>query len=171
MYQVMERRVAKVVRAHEQEFKCAIRDWMMRIDPEYSHGEELVQFVFDYPNVQLTADHFQRRKRVKNSVPVADRCLAKRASGERCTRRKRPGGDLCGTHVKGTPHGVVDKSDDEPGLVTVELWLHEVQGINYHVDASANVYSPEDIVMGVATPRVIGKLCHGDDGTHSISFT
>ena len=167
----MERRVAKLVRAHEQGFKNAIRDWMMRVDPQYPHGEELIQFVFDFPNMQLTADDFQRRKRVKNSVPVGDRCLAKRASGERCTRRKRVGGDLCGTHVKGTPHGVVDKSDDEPSLVTVELWLHEVQGINYHVDASANVYSPEDIVMGVATPRVIGKLCEGADGTFCVSFT
>ena len=79
--------MAKLVRAHEQGFKNAIRDWIVRVDPQYLHGEELIQFVFDFPNMQLTADDFQRRKRVKNSVPVGDRCLAKRASGERCTRR------------------------------------------------------------------------------------
>ena len=161
----MERRVGKLVRAHEQAFKNAIKDWFLEHDPEYSHVTDLLRHVYDYPNLALTADDFQRRKRVKNSVPLGDRCTAKRANGERCTRRRRDGCELCGTHAKGTPHGVVDKAGDGPTTVAVELWLREVKGINYHVDSKGNVYSAEDVVSGASRPRVIGHLTEEGDLT------
>ena len=40
-------------------------------------------------------------------VPSSERCMAKRANGEQCTRRKKQDSCYCGTHTKGTPHGTV----------------------------------------------------------------
>ena len=50
-----------------------------------------------------------KRKRVKNVVHLSDRCCAKRANGEQCTRRRKDTTtEYCGTHLKGTPHGICD---------------------------------------------------------------
>ena len=67
----------------------------------------------------LSKEDFQKRKRVKNVVPQFERCGAKRANGEQCTRRKKDDSCFCGTHVKGTPHGEVSTTDD--GLKGIEV--------------------------------------------------
>ena len=85
----MQRRVSGLVRQQEQAIKASVRDWFMEHDPSYPNLQDLLQTVYDVPNLQLSVDDFQRRKRVKNHVPVDERCLAKRATGERSTRRKR----------------------------------------------------------------------------------
>jgi len=166
----MERRVSKLVRAHEQQFKEEVKAWVMKNMSEHPSSSSLIQFVYDYQNVQLNADDFVRRKRVKNTVPVCDRCIANRANGERCTRRKRNGSNLCGTHLKGTPHGMVNETTDEAPMKTVELWLKSINGITYHVDESNRVYSPEDILKGSHTPRIIGELRVDASGKEMISL-
>lgn len=100
-----------------------------------------------------------KRKRIKNVVPLFDRCVAKRANGEQCTRRKKEGEGYCGTHIKGRPHGCVNEMDET--VVTnkkVEVWIQEIKGIVYYVDANKNVYDPEDILANKINPRIIMKL-------------
>ena len=83
--------------------------------------------------------------------------MAKRANGEQCTRRKKDGSCFCGTHIKGTPHGVVDDSKETNTTgKKVEVWVQEIKGINYYIDAEKNVYLPEDIISNSKRPRVIG---------------
>ena len=43
---------------------------------------ELVQFIYDYPQLSFLPQDFQKRKRVKNIVPFFERCCALRANGE-----------------------------------------------------------------------------------------
>jgi hypothetical protein len=104
-------------------------------------------------------DDGTKRKRIKNIVPLFDRCVAKRATGEQCTRRKKEGEGYCGTHIKGRPHGCVNETDET--VVTnkkVEVWIQEIKGIVYYVDANKNVYDPEDILANKINPRIIMKL-------------
>lgn len=51
--------------------------------------QQLTKFVYEYEKLKMTKDDFMKRKRVKNMVPSQQRCLAKRANGEQCTRKKR----------------------------------------------------------------------------------
>jgi len=154
----MQRRVSGLVRQQEQAIKAAVRDWFSQNDPSYPQLSELLQSVYDVPNLQLSGEDFQRRKRVKNHVPIDERCLAKRATGERCTRRKRHDSEFCGTHMKGTPHGIFTAEPAVPTTKIVELFLREVTGIGYYHDKEMNVYSTEDIVKGHNPPRIVGKL-------------
>ncbi len=71
---------------------------------------DLFRFIFDYDNIQLKKEDFQKRKRVKHAWALHELCVAQRANGQQCTRRMR---DLnatvdqfCGTHCKGQPHGL-----------------------------------------------------------------
>ena len=166
----MERRISKLVRSHEQHFKEQVRQWVLENMTDSAKSSELIQYVYDFPNVQLNPEDFVRRKRVKNMVPVCDRCIANRANGERCTRRKRNGSMLCGTHMKGTPHGMVSENVQESPMKTVELWLKTINGITYHVDAQRRVYSPEDIMQGSHTPRIIGELVVNGSNQELISL-
>lgn len=120
---------------------------------------DLMEMVTGYEKFTVCGDDLVKRKRVKNSVPLFDRCIAKRANGEQCTRRKKEGEGYCGTHIKGRPHGSVNETAEN--MVTnkkVEVWVQEIKGIVYYVDADKNVYDPEDILINKVNPRVIMKL-------------
>ena len=103
-----------------------------------------------------------KRKRVKNVVPLNDRCCAKRANNEQCTRRKKDGFEYCGTHVKGTPNGFMDSNNNGvsssiPETNKVEVWAQDIRGISYYMDNNGNVYEAEDIVMNRDRPSVIAQ--------------
>jgi hypothetical protein len=160
----MESRIQTKIDVHLRAFKLSIQDRLrdQNVRVVNDDGDDLtldfLQMVFDYEGLQLMKEDFQRRRRVKNQVPKTERCCAKRANGEQCTRR-RLDSQFCGTHKKGAPHGIVS---DEQGqsiqtIDKVEIWMQDFNGINYFVDKQHNVYSPEDIVANNINPSVIGR--------------
>jgi hypothetical protein len=117
-----------------------------------------LQFIYDYDRLSFNKEDFQKRKRVKNFVPIYDRCCAKRASDEQCTRRKKDGFEFCGTHIKGTPHGVVDTQNETKNTTQkVEVYAQDIQGIIYYIDKNNNVYQAEDIISNKINPKIIAK--------------
>lgn len=161
----MEARIQQKFDEHLRAFKNSLRDWIVQNNVALRRNidsrdmtNDFLQFMFDNENVQLQKEDFQRRKRVKNHVPTGERCCAKRANGEQCTRRMLDG-QFCGTHSKGAPHGVIDMSEVEAHqtLEKVEIWMQDIQGISYYIDKNNRVYSPEDIVANKSNPRVIGR--------------
>lgn len=162
----MERRLTKKIETHQLSFKNDIKEWVMKnmCHVDSNTIGSMLTFVFDYPNLSITKEDFQKRKRVKNTVPQFERCMAKRANGEQCTRRKKDSSCFCGTHVKGTPHGIIDDSHKPSEKIKkVEVWVQEIKGINYYIDASKNVYLPEDIISNSKTPRIIGTWEKNND--------
>jgi hypothetical protein len=132
----------------------------------------LASFVYNYEKIKVGKDDFMKRKRVKSVVPIYDRCCAKRASGEQCTRRKKEGESYCGTHIKGTPHSVMEESISEPSTpknVKVDIWAQDIKGIIYYIDKTGNVYDTEDIMKIDKYPkRVIAKYVQDSKGGYSI---
>ena len=155
----MERRINKKIELYITDLKDSVRAKAEQLglanDPNLS---QLVQYVYDYDRLVLGKDDFLKRKRVKNVVHLSDRCCAKRASGEQCTRRKKTDCEYCGTHMKGTPHGIcANEDDDKPVGQKVEVWAQEIQGIIYYIDKIGNVYQVEDIIVNKINPKVIAK--------------
>ena len=155
----MERRLNKKIESYTSEFKDRIREKAVELGfTETDMGNKLLQFVYDYDRLTLEKDDFTKRKRVKNMVSFFDRCCAKRANEEQCTRRKKEGSEFCGTHCKGTPHGVVDnENQQEKNVQKTEVWTQEIKGIIYYLDKMGNVYKAEDVVMNKVNPAVIAK--------------
>lgn len=172
----MEKRVAKKVEQYQITFKKNIKQWFdennctVISNDDNDITSDFLKYVFDFDSIALTKEDFQKRKRVKNVVPQFERCIAKRATGEQCTRRKKEDSCFCGTHVKGTPHGVVeeDANDDTLNAKKVEVWVQEIKGINYYIDNENNVYLPEDIISNKNFPRKIGKWTYNDNDGYSI---
>ena len=135
--------------------------------------KQLTLFVYDYEKLKLVKEDFMKRKRVKNMVPLQQRCLAKRANGEQCTRKKKEGCDYCGTHTKGVPCSIMDKNESDapkPNQESINIWVQNIKGIEYFIDGSKNVYKHEDVINNSTNPRIIAKYAKNDIGAFSISF-
>jgi isopropylmalate/homocitrate/citramalate synthase len=155
----MEKRLNKKAETYVTSFKDDIREKATQLNINKIDGvNQLIQYIYDYNRLSFNKEDFQKRKRVKNFVPIFDRCCAKRASNEQCTRRKKEGSEYCGTHMKGTPHGIMD-SQNETKINTqkVEVWAQDIQGIVYYIDKGNNVYQAEDIVSNRVNPKIIAK--------------
>ena len=85
--------------------------------------------------------------------------MARRANGEQCTRRRKDANcDFCGTHSKGTPHGLIDSSEEDLHKnQTMEVFAQEIKGIVYYIDHFHNVYNTEDVMKQKQNPDIIGK--------------
>lgn len=155
----MERRLNKKTEDYMSEFKNNVREYASQIgiSPETN---TLLQYIYDYKRLEFGKDDLTRRKRVKNTVPFFERCCANRASGEQCTRRKKETEEYCGTHMKGTPHGIMSSGTTEVAKKQnqqIEVWAQDIRGIIYYLDNNANVYQPEDIISNKLNPRIIAK--------------
>ena len=108
----MEKRLNKKIEVYVTTFKDDIRNKITSLEFENKEKmNELIEFVYEYERFVLIKDDLNKRKRVKNSIPCLNRCSAKRANGEQCTRRRKENCEFCGTHAKGTPNGLVTNND------------------------------------------------------------
>ena len=156
----MERRLNKKIEAYISQFKESIKEKATQMGViNNEEVNQLIHYIYDYERLSFTKEDFMKRKRVKNFVPIFDRCCAKRATNEQCSRRKKEGFEYCGTHMKGTPHGIIDSQENEAKLNTqkIEVWAQDIQGIIYYIDKFNNVYRAEDIVVNKVNPKIIAK--------------
>ena len=184
----MERNINKKIDQHNQDYKEFIKQHFVDLDGfisnqfqtnTQSYGDihtcllSVLQKCYDYKKLALSKDDFQKRKRVKNTVSLCERCCACRASKEQCTRRKKEGSDFCGTHIKGVPHGVIeDKVEASQSNKKGSVWAQDIKGIMYYIDDINNVYKTEDIMKNVVNPAVIAKYSVVDNaGKNEYSIT
>jgi len=164
----MEKRLRGKTDDYIKTFKNEIKEKLVALEIS-GDTNELMRFIYDYPPLDLCKEDFQKRKRVKNHVPHYLRCLAKRANKEQCTRRKKDGRDFCGTHEKGTPHGIYQVSGPETvNVETIEVWVQEIKGISYYIDDAGNVYDHHDVLSNNKKMSVIAKYIQDDEGGYSI---
>lgn len=166
----MERRISKKCETHMLKFKNDIKEWLDESELSKSKlYSAFLQYMYDYPPINLEKEDFQKRKRVKNLVPHFDRCGAKRANGDQCSRRKQSGHEHCGTHIKGTPHGEIEiETVEQKKQNKIEVYVQEIQGIHYYIDNNSNVYKTEDIASNSKNPAIIAKYNKNSKGDYKI---
>jgi len=155
----MESRVTTKITNYIDDFKTEIKEWVENKDTiDFSTKSEILKFIYDYESLTLEKEDFSKRKRIKSVVPYYLRCMAKRANGEQCTRKKKNDACYCGTHDKNRPHGEIDSLPvEENKLKKMEVWLQEITGILYYIDAYNNIYLTEDIIANKINPSIIAK--------------
>ena len=161
----MEKRLNKKTELYISTFKEDIKDkvTIMGLDKN-ENVSQLLQYIFDYDRLSFNKDDFKKRKRVKNIIPIFDRCCAKRANCEQCTRKKKEGSEFCGTHIKGAPHGVLNLQDENKvSTQKIEVYAQDIKGIIYYIDNNENVYQAEDIIINKINPKIIAKYVKNGD--------
>jgi hypothetical protein len=165
-----EKKLNTYIHSYIQGFKDSI---CSELTSETSLDKDtLNKFIQEYTPLTVSEEHFIKKKRVKNIIPFHDKCIAKRANSEQCSRRKKKDSEFCGTHIKACPHGVVTHdlktSGGESTIIKkeVEVWLEDMNGIMYWINDSGTVYHPDDIHKNIENPRVIAHYeKHQQDGT------
>ena len=159
----MEKRINEHLKQYLSKFKDDVRDKIVELNlGENERINELLEFVYEYNRLTFEKEDFMKRRRVKNTVPLENRCNAKRANGEQCTRKRRDDCEFCGTHYKGTPHGVATPNEDNDATtsneaVTLEVFAEEIGGIVYYIDKFKNVYKTDDVLQSKLNPGVVAK--------------
>jgi len=149
----MEKRLNGKVEGYITTFKNDIRNKIISLKlNENTEVGSLLEYIYDYDRLCLDKNDFAKRKRENN------RCLAKRANGEQCTRRRKDV-EFCGTHSKGTPHGLIDANVDDiqPQQRSIEVFAQNIRGIVYYIDKYNNVYNTEEIMSNKLNPQVVAK--------------
>ena len=152
----MEKRLNKKAETYISAFKDQIKEKSFQLGlNKNDQVNQLIQYIYDYERLTFGKEDFMKRKRVKNVVPFFDRCCAKRANDEQCTRRKKEGSEYCGTHLKGSPHGIMESEvENKSNVQKIEVWAQDIQGIIYYIDNMGNVYQAEDIVVNKINPKI-----------------
>lgn len=174
----MDQKLNKIITEYITEFKQNVKKKAIECQfVEKDKIESLIAYMFEYERLKLSKEDVSKRKRIKNSIPSMNRCHAKRANGEQCTRKQKKECSFCGTHEKGTPHGVVviggDQDEDgnaKPSIVTTEVFAQEIGGIVYYLDKCDHVFNTEDVMNTAENPRVIAKYTYVDETYHIPEF-
>lgn len=155
----MEKRIGDKVTNYIETFKVGIKNYIENNNNiDFDDKSELLKFIYDFDTLEISKDDFAKRKRSKSVVPFYNRCIAKKSSGEQCTRKKKCDSEFCGTHDKNRPHGEINEYDkDENILKKVEIWIQEINGISYYIDNQQNIYKTEDILSNNQNPHIIAK--------------
>jgi hypothetical protein len=157
----MEKRLNKRIETYITEFKDKVCNKVNELNiEEKSKASDLIEFIYEYSRFTLTKDDLNKRKRIKNAIPSSNRCSAKRANGEQCTRRRKENCEFCGTHAKGTPNGLMQNNNEcNPCMTTqkIEVFAEDIYGIVYYIDKYNNVYKTEDILENKENPLIIAK--------------
>lgn len=169
----MEKRINTKLEQYITNFKNNICDKIKKqLINDTDIQNELLSYVYDYERIILTKEDFTKRKRIKNAIPTTNRCLAKRANNEQCTRRKKNNCDYCGTHEKARPHGLIEPNNNNNNNVAqykkVEVIAREIMGIVYYIDENNNVYDTEDIMNNIENPRIIAQCSISSTGNYTI---
>ena len=164
----MEKNINKRIETYISGFKDSVRGKITALDfQEKQKINELLEYVYDYNRLVLTKEDFVKRKRVKNTIPVLNRCNARRANGEQCTRQRKESCEFCGTHSKGIPHGLISENGTEQHATNnhkLEVIAEDIKGIVYYIDKYNNVYKTEDILAERENPQIIAKCVKTNNG-------
>lgn len=162
----MEKRLNKKIELYITAYKADLKNKVVSLNfQDNSKVVDLLEYVFDHPRLSLDKDDFVKRKRVKNSIPEINRCIAKISNGEQCTRRRKVNCEFCGTHSKGIPHGSI-QSDLGNEIVVTQLsnvFAEDIKGIVYYIDSSLNVFKTEDILQNKENPTIVAQAVKNGD--------
>ena len=165
--QIMEKRVNNKIKKNFDDFKKSLLQVMIQEGFEASRIET---FINGYEFPELEKLDFAKRRRMKNVIPCDHRCCALKSDNTQCTRRRKDGSKFCGTHSKGTPHGVVEDIANVEKVEKVEIWHEDIQGIYYLIDKKGNIYDEEDVIENKVSPKIIGKYTECADGMKIVTF-
>lgn len=155
----MEKLLNQKTDLYIKNFKLHIQEKLSTLVIPDKELASINHLITNYEKLVFTKDDLVKRKRVKNQINMNERCLAKRANGEQCSRRRKNADNLyCGTHEKGRPHGEIQIEPTENKKEhSVQVFAQEIKGIIYYLDNDGNVYNTEEIVLNKKNPSVIAK--------------
>ena len=151
----MEKRINKKIDIWRTKMKNDILKCIKANINDKNFMRNIEEYIMNYQSLIIDKKDLTKRKRIKNTVPLCDKCCALRANGQQCSRRRKDNSKFCGTHIKGIPHGEITDEPPKKTHKSIQVWIQEIHGINYYIDAFNNIYDYNDIITNSTNPRII----------------
>ena len=158
----MDKQINNKISIHIRDIVDHVDQYIKTNTIDDNNKTNIVNIIKNFPELKLTSDDLQKKRRTKNQIPLYLKCNACRANGEQCSRRKRDNYDYCGTHEKNRPYGEYNNGENVQTYKKVEVWTEDINGIIYYIDNNNNVYKTQDIISNVINPSVIYKYQYLD---------
>jgi len=184
----MEKRLFSKFDSYTLKFKTDLQKKILELSfEEKDKTNELLEYLFEYE--KFTHTNNKNTQTIPSTTVAtthivlndAERCIALRKQGDRCTRKKTNGCDYCGTHYlknKVTQQEHQENQENQEHQENQEqneiynqkkeVIAQEIQGIIYYMDSELNIYNTEDIFKNVKNPRIIAKAIELGTNTYSI---
>lgn len=123
--------------------------------------EELYELYITGDPIKFT-NEVKKRKQNKKLSPC-ELCMARKADGEQCTRRRRDSYEYCGKHKGNLKYGRIDDnniSNSKPAIHSQNFIKCEeinINGIDYLIDENKIVYNCD-----IDNPTIVGKYKDGE---------
>ena len=163
----MENKINRKIEAYISNLRNTLQEKIDKVVTDSSTRMELTNIIYNCELLQLSKDDFMKRKRIVSVVSLNERCMAKKASGDQCTRKKKSCCNFCGTHEKYQPHGIIEVNENVVSFKKREITIQDIKGIHYYIDKDGNVYNTADILSNINNPRIIAKY-REIDGEYNI---
>ncbi len=148
----------------EQDINSAIRDLynlklkniLDNISSKYSISNDDLydEYLIDKLDTNMLSTTSCKKKRKKNKILAPNQlCLARKADGEQCTRRKKDSCDFCGKHSGTLKYGRIDDDTKHSSDSFIQCTPITINGTEYLVDNKKVVYS-----YNIENPEIIGGL-------------
>ena len=170
----MDKRLTTKLTKYVCDFKDSLKTELInnKIITDNEQLNSFLNFIYEYPQMEITKTDFLKRKRIKNTIPEDNRCNAKKAGGCQCTRRRKENSLYCGTHMKGAPHGEITEEDSsKDNKIIIEIKAVQINGIIYYIDNIKNIYKVEDVINNKENPSIIGHYEKRNDDEFIINLS
>lgn len=169
----MDKKINKIIETYVATYKQEIKNKAVSIGfADQDKIGDLIEYVMEYERLVLKKEEFIKQKRTKNAISNVNRCMAIISSGGQCTRQRKKNCDLCGTHEKGNPLGLVNPDTlQETEVFTLTVASVDINGIVYFIDDKNNLFNTEDIINEDDNPKIIGKAKQENGVYKIVSFT
>ena len=85
----MENKINKKVEQYLDGYREILKGRILELDIESDMQNKLLETLYSLETLKLDREDFMKRKRVVSQVAIGERCIAKKANGEQCTRKRK----------------------------------------------------------------------------------
>lgn len=130
-------------------------------DYQLNNDKLVKKYIDDSFDIDFSAAPIKKRKRKQNKLLAKNElCMARKADGLQCTRRRRDGTEFCGKHASNLKYGRVDDEElNDSNKDQIKCTLEKIDGNSYLVDCNSKLVYTFD----TDNPTVVGKMA--EDGT------
>ena len=140
-------------------FNKKLKEILLNISQKYSidEGQLLDSYLDNNINTNETSSVASKKKKIKKTNTI-DLCVARKADGRQCSRKKKNTNEYCGKHSSNLKYGRMDDTEDSNGVKYAEndkyimTWHENIDGVDYLVDSNNIVYS-----YHMENPVILGK--------------
>lgn len=143
-------------------FNNKLKHILNEISVNYNINIDTLVQKYCEPNLSISdlALPIKKKKRKKNRIlDKNELCMAKKADGHQCTRRRKDGKEFCGKHMNNLKFGRIDDDDKYNDTSKyIKTTQEKIDGVDYLVDSNNVVYSFDKNNPTIIGSKVNGKL-------------